>query len=187
MEPSFDEIFQTLCRGQNDPEVAKVLERLGSGKRLVVERSVYVDYFDQGVCFFFDETLCVSTVFFYSSGLDKKHKEYKGRFPLGLRFGDLRETVREAFDQLLECGDIESEMAVIPIEPWDKFAYEGRVLHIQYACDYTVIRVTVSCGESQVESSPAESANGLMSFLRRLFKRKNPVGIKNINEVTIGR
>jgi hypothetical protein len=76
----------------------------------------------------------------------------------------------------MESGEGGGEMFGIPVEPWDKFAYKGHVLHVEYAGeDLTVEMVTVSCGEGQVESPPVEGVNtgGLMSLLRRWFKRKH--------------
>lgn len=175
MNIDFEDIFATLCREQNDPRVVRVLEGLGVGKRLVVEQSVYVDYFGEGVCFFFDENLCVSSIFFYSIGLDKHHFEYKGVFPMGLKFGIHREIVRRSFDQMLACSEGGGDVGRIPVSPWDKFAHEGHVLHVEYSSDnLEVRRVTISCGEGEVELPPLEDtkAGGLVSMLRNWFRPK---------------
>ena len=100
----------------------------------------YIAIRPAGLSFVLADHRTVDTIQIHAGG-HEGHTAYAGPLPAGLRFAMGRPAVRA----LLGEREAQGEKATLPLlgekPAWDRFAWRGRLLHVEYAPDEMTIQM----------------------------------------------
>jgi hypothetical protein len=135
---SSNSLIRMIGRPQNDPELGDIYEALGGGSRKVVEHLSYLDFTDKGVCFGFDQSARLETIFFFSNG-HEGHLQYEGQLPFDLTFDHSQSKVHQELGAPSGFGGDKVGMLGTYVPPWDRYGSSSHSVTLQYNEDRSKI------------------------------------------------